>query len=354
MTGNAVVARFATTFPSAPTAAVTPVNAAAWYGRPAHLRLGLPYPAQVTAPVTRRAIITDALSWIGLGSLTSGVPTPATPVNDFLAGMWVDVRRLHYTLHNSFPTLRPSPSTANPVTGVVTGNLGGGDVDGDVLTYAVSNPSHGTVEIARDGTYTYTPDAGFAHSGGIDRFTASVADTANPWHIYGFAGIIHHIVDRLWGLGLTTCDTKVVTVSVPAGFVNAAPIAGTPEVGAANASTGVVAGSVAVSDADGDIAAFVTRTAPLRGTVQVDSTSGAFVYTPNAEFRHAASANGATASDLSDTFVLAISDGYGGTTPVSVTGPHRPGQYLACRGRPHRQHAQRHRDRHRCTGHHRP
>jgi len=328
ITDNAAVARFAAAFPAAPTAAFTPVNAAAWNGRPAYLRLGLPYPAQVTALVTRRAIITDTLSWIGLGSLNSGVPTPATPVNDFLAGIWIDVRRLHYTLHNSFPTLRPSPSTANPVTGVVTGNLGGGDVDGDVLTYAVSSPSHGSVEIARDGTYTYTPDAGFAHSGGIDRFTASVADTANPWHVYGFAGIMHHIVDRRWGLGLTTCDTKVVTVSVPAGFVNAAPIAGTPEVGDANASTGVVAGSVAVSDADGDIAAFVTATAPLRGTVQVDSASGAFVYTPNAEFRHAASANGATASDLSDTFILAISDGYGGTTPVSVTVPIAPANTL--------------------------
>ncbi|MEI7717841.1 MAG: Ig-like domain-containing protein, partial [Mycobacterium sp.] len=123
----------------------------------------------MTAPVTKRAIVTDVLSWIGLGSLKSGVPTPATPVSDLRAGLWVGVRRLHYTFHNSFPTLRPSPSTADPVTGVVTGNLGGADANDDVLTYAVSHASHGTVEIARDGTYTYTPDPGFAHTGGVDR-----------------------------------------------------------------------------------------------------------------------------------------------------------------------------------------
>jgi len=282
-------------------------------------RLGLPYPAQITAPVTTRSIITDMLGWIGLGALSPRVPAPAMPVNDFIAGVWVGIRRIHYTFHNSHPTLSLTTATADPVKAVVTGNLGGADVDGDVLTYAVSNPSKGTVEIAEDGTYTYTPDAEFAHTGGTDSFVASVSDTANPWHRYGLAGVVHHLVRQLAWAGVMNPDTKIVRVTVPAGFVNAAPAVEEASVGAASPTTGAVSGTVATSDADGDTVTFTTKTAPLRGAVQLDSATGAFTYTPNPVARHAASAQGAAADALIDIFTLEIADGYGGTTLVPVT-----------------------------------
>ena len=300
-------------------AAIGPTTTAAWGVNPLVTRLGLPYPAQITAPVTTRSIITDMLGWIGLGALNPRVPGPAMPVSDFVAGVWVGIRRIHYTLWNSHPTLSLTTATADPVKAVVTGNLGGADVDGDVLTYAVSNPSKGTVEIAEDGTYTYTPDAEFAHTGGTDSFVASVSDTANPWHRYGLAGVVHHLVRQLAWAGVMNPDTKIVRVTVPVGFVNAAPVVETASVGAASPSTGAVLGTVATSDADGDTVTFTTKTAPLRGAVQLNSATGAFTYTPNPVARHAASAQGAAADALIDTFTLEIADGYGGTTLVPVT-----------------------------------
>ena len=300
-------------------AAIGPTTTAAWGVNPLVTRLGLPYPAQITAPVTTRSIITDMLGWIGLGALNPRVPGPAMPVNDFVAGVWVGIRRIHYTLWNSHPTLSLTNATADPVKAVVTGNLGGADVDGDELTYAVSTASKGTVEIAEDGTYTYTPDAEFAHTGGTDSFVASVSDTANPWHRYGLAGVVHHLVRQLAWAGVMNPDTKIVRVTVPVGFVNAAPVVEAASVGAASPSTGAVLGTVATSDADGDTVTFTTKTAPLRGAVQLNSATGAFTYTPNPVARHAASAQGAAADALIDTFTLEIADGYGGTTLVPVT-----------------------------------
>jgi VCBS repeat-containing protein len=57
---------------------------------------------------------------------------------------------------------------------VKTGTLAGTDVEGDALTFGkVSNPSHGTVTIASDGSYTYTPTANY---NGTDSFTFKVND----------------------------------------------------------------------------------------------------------------------------------------------------------------------------------
>jgi VCBS repeat-containing protein len=89
-------------------------------------------------------------------------------------------------------------------------------------------------------------------------------------------------------------------------------------VGAPDA-TGAVTGSLATSDADDDTLAFITKTAPLRGALQLNSTTGAFTYSPTSDARHAASADDASAADLTDNFTLAVTDGYGGTALVTVT-----------------------------------
>ena len=48
------------------------------------------------------------------------------------------------------------------------------DIEGDALSHAVvEGPAHGTVEMAPDGTFTYTPEADFA---GADSFTYEVSD----------------------------------------------------------------------------------------------------------------------------------------------------------------------------------
>jgi uncharacterized repeat protein (TIGR01451 family) len=56
----------------------------------------------------------------------------------------------------------------------VSGNLTGSDIDGDSLTFTQgSGPSHGTVIVNADGTYTYTPNANYY---GSDSFTFVVND----------------------------------------------------------------------------------------------------------------------------------------------------------------------------------
>ncbi len=145
------------------------------------------YPASVTAPVTWRSVITEGLSWIGLGNLGNNLPIPSAPVPDLLAWIWTGMRRLHYTLFNTAPTLAPGEQTVDLETGQFVGSLGGTDVDGDVITYVVTSaPAHGRLEIIDDGTYVYTPDDGFASTGGADSFTVRATDdnSANPAHFH--------------------------------------------------------------------------------------------------------------------------------------------------------------------------
>ena len=184
---------------------------------PADSTPGIPYrPAQVTW----RSIIADTLSWSGLGSSVPvpSLPIPDSPVPDLIAGLWTAVRRLHYTFFNSAPTLNPTAYSEDLTTGVITGNLGGADIDGDVLTYTITSaPAHGTLAIADDGTYTYTPDLATSHSGGTDSFSVGVSDTsaANPWHIHPASDLIAGLAQILTGLGLATpADPATATVAV--------------------------------------------------------------------------------------------------------------------------------------------
>ncbi len=178
------------------------------------------YPEWVSAPVTWSSILTESLSWFGLGALSPNLPVPQFPVPDLLAGVWVGMRRLHYTFFNSAPRLELSGYTADPWSGVITGNLGGHDVDGDVITYAVTNaPAHGKVQIAEDGTYTYTPDPEFAGAGGTDTFTVLAEDTsaANRWHIHPNSGLLAGLTRLLTGLGLPAPpNPSAATVSLTA------------------------------------------------------------------------------------------------------------------------------------------
>ncbi len=60
----------------------------------------------------------------------------------------------------------------------VTGNIGASDVEGDQLTYTITQqPEHGTVTIDQaTGNFTYTPDDIDYDSIQTDLFTVSVSD----------------------------------------------------------------------------------------------------------------------------------------------------------------------------------
>jgi hypothetical protein len=170
--------------------------------------------------VTWSSILADTLSWTGLDSSLPGIPVPDAPVPDLIAGLWTAVRRVHYTFFNSAPTLNPTAYSEDPTTGVITGDLGGADADGDVLTYTItSEPTHGTLAVADNGTYTYTPDLATSHSGGTDSFVVGVSDTstANPWHVRPVSDLIAGFTQVLSGFGLATpVDPATATVVVTA------------------------------------------------------------------------------------------------------------------------------------------
>ncbi|MFW1999829.1 tandem-95 repeat protein, partial [Acinetobacter ursingii] len=159
----------------------------------------------------------------------------------------------------------------------VTGNVIGLDVDGDSLSYTVStNPSHGTVSIdPATGGYTYTPNANY---NGSDSFEVTVAD----------------------GKGGTTTITIPVTIAA----VNDAPTATTNSV--TTDEDTAVTGNVVGQDVDGDSLSYTVSSNPSHGTVSIDSATGGYTYTPNANY------NG------SDSFEVTVSDGKGGATTVTV------------------------------------
>lgn len=96
------------------------------------------------------------------------------PVDDqakyHLAGALWTTRR---TLFNQAPDVAPV-QISGKLDGPVTGTVGAVDPDGDRIVYVITRgPSSGSVELNADGTYTYTPGAGFD---GVDTFRVVAID----------------------------------------------------------------------------------------------------------------------------------------------------------------------------------
>lgn len=132
----------------------------------------------------------------------------------------------------------------------VSGTITGTDVDGDVLTYGKgTDPSHGTVVVNADGTYTYTPNANFH---GSDSFTVSVSD----------------------GKGGVTTATVTITVN----SINDIPVVGNDNflVDEKALLTGTVATNDQISGDGGNI--FTVTVQSQHGDVVMNS-DGSFTYT---------------------------------------------------------------------------
>nr|WP_324259575.1 retention module-containing protein [Cellvibrio fontiphilus] len=192
------------------------------------------------------------------GTTTSRINIGVTPVNDV--------------------PVSSDQNLTTPEDTPINGQVVASDVDGDSLGYLVSSPAaSGTVTLdPATGAFTYTPNANF---NGSDFFIVTISD----------------------GNGGTT--TSRINIGVTP--VNDAPVANnlnltTPENTPVN-------GQISASDVDGDSLSYVTQTSPSNGTVSINATTGAFVYTPGAGYTG------------SDSFVIRISDGNGGTTTSVVT-----------------------------------
>ncbi|WP_346321109.1 Ig-like domain-containing protein, partial [Chitinophaga sp. YIM B06452] len=153
---------------------------------------------------------------------------------------------------NDAPTGTGDTRTTNedtPVSGTVTG----ADLDGDNLTFTgMTGPSNGTVAVAANGGYTYTPNVDYK---GPDSFTISISD--------GNGG----------------------TVTVPVN-ITVLPVNDVPAGNGDNRTTSEdlpLNGTVTGSDIDGDQLIFTKTTDPRNGTVVVNA-DGTYTYTPNADY----------------------------------------------------------------------
>ena len=120
-----------------------------------------------------------------LSPFASGLPSLPTDPSPWALLAWV--RR---ELFNGSPTITP---VMNPQTnGLITGNVGAVDPDGDPLTYTViGRPQNGgTLEIDQDGNFTYRPMNAMAAVGGVDQFTVVVSDESAGFHVHGPLGLL--------------------------------------------------------------------------------------------------------------------------------------------------------------------
>ncbi|HPX36921.1 MAG TPA: Ig-like domain-containing protein [Mycobacterium sp.] len=198
---------------------------------------------------------------------------------------------------NAVPVTRKTVGTPNASTGVVTGSVTATDADKDTLTYSANaTTAKGTVTVnAGTGAFTYTPNAAARHAAA--KSTATAADKTDTFTVT--------VAD---GYGGTVAVPVTVTISPK----NTAPVLGTTTVGTPNANTGVVTGTVSATDADRDALTYSGNATTTKGTVTVNAATGAFTYTPTAPARGAAT---------TDSFTVTVTDGYGGTTPVTVSVP---------------------------------
>jgi VCBS repeat-containing protein len=180
---------------------------------------------------------------------------------------------------NALPVVSLTVGAPNASTGVVAGRVNAVDADSDPLSYSgPTTTAKGTVVVAANGSFSYTPTATARHA--ASSLTATQADRADTFTLTvddGHGGVL------------------AVPVSVAISPTNNAPNA-TAVVGAPNASTGVVAGTAIGVDADGDPLTYAGSTTTAKGAVVV-AANGGFTYTPTAAARHAAAAPNATPAE---------------------------------------------------------
>lgn len=165
------------------------------------------------------------------------------------------------------------------ITSVINTGENGVDVDGETLTFSVvSAPTNGTLVLEESGNFTYTPAGNYT---GTDSFTYEILD------------------------GNTTGLNQTGTINIQ---IN--PVNDVPKVEDSVHSTyeevsidGVVVGS----DVENSSLTYSISVEPLNGVVILDSTTGAFTYTPNTDFIG------------TDTFNVIANDGNANSLEATIT-----------------------------------
>jgi VCBS repeat-containing protein len=154
------------------------------------------------------------------------------------------------------PTLTASSLTLNENgTSILNPLANATDVNGDPLTASVvGNPSHGTITMNADGTWTYTPKANFY---GTDSFT-------------------YHVFDG-------TDYSNTVTVSLKVNEIEIPPTLANSSIAVKKNSYVTVNPLTYATDVNGAKLTAIILTQPSNGTITVNS-NGTWTYKPSANF----------------------------------------------------------------------
>ncbi|MCF6390999.1 Ig-like domain-containing protein, partial [Mycobacterium sp. MBM] len=206
---------------------------------------------------------TDSFSYLATDGVDSSsvasVSITVTPVND-----------APVAVNDTFTTNEDSVLTGSVLTNDT-------DIDGNVLTAeTVIGPSHGTLVLNTDGSFSYTPEADYT---GADSFAYIASDG--------------------------TVTSSVATVTINIAPVNDAPIAGDDIFSIDEDSP--LSGNLLTNDddIDGDSLTASLTESPANGTLEFNP-DGTFTYTPDANF------NGV------DWFTYTVSDGITSSAPALV------------------------------------
>ena len=131
------------------------------------------------------------------------------------------------------------------------------DANGDPLSAVlVGGPSNGTLALATDGTFTYTPVANF---NGVDSFTYTASD------------------------GTTQSGTTTVTLTVDP--VGDSPVFADPILAVAAVEDTTYTGQTTATSADGLALTYTAETTGTpTGTVVMNAATGAYTFTPEPDF----------------------------------------------------------------------
>jgi hypothetical protein len=197
-------------------------------------------------------------------------------VSDGNGGVTSSTIKIGVTPVNDAPVTADQNLTT-PEDTALSGQVVATDVDGDTLSYSVtSNAAHGSVTLnSTTGGFIYTPNTNY---NGSDSFVVTVSDGKG---------------------GLTTS-----TINIGVTPVNDAPTSANQNL--TTPQDAPINGSISASDPDGDTLTYNINSSANHGTVTLNTATGGFVYTPNSGY------NG------SDSFIVTISDGHGGTTTSTV------------------------------------
>lgn len=225
-------------------------------------------------PATGRFVYMPPRDFFGTVSFVYGASDGEFAASAVVTITVAPVNDLPVALPQSFSGVEDAP---------LGGRIAAFDVDGDALSFLLlDGPAHGTLVLAADGTYVFTPGRDWH---GDDTFRVAVTDGRS--------------------------DPVTVLVSLHVASVNDPPVVTAGEFRiAVGSAAGAVVGKVSATDVDGD---------PLAYAIVGGNTGGAFAIDPNtglvtvADRRALAGRTGQTFS-----LIIQVADGRGGVASVVI------------------------------------